>query len=154
MARRIAAVERERAEATLRESERRFRATFEQAAVGIAPIRSIVLHMLAEHDAGREEVRALLRIGAGSGPLSTPERSSVLLHVNEFVPLLYGHIQKENNILYPMAQNAIAPEEFEVLDQSCEAFDREISGQLDVAGLKSLADEMLPQVFTTARLFS
>jgi PAS domain S-box-containing protein len=34
--RRIAAIERERTEATLRESERRFRATFEQAAVGIA----------------------------------------------------------------------------------------------------------------------
>jgi len=34
--RRIAAAERERAEGTLRESERRFRATFEQAAVGIA----------------------------------------------------------------------------------------------------------------------
>src|SRR5262245_47011662 len=34
--RRIAATERERSEATLRESERRFRATFEQAAVGIA----------------------------------------------------------------------------------------------------------------------
>jgi PAS domain S-box-containing protein len=36
--RRIAAAERERAEATLRESERRFRATFEQAAVGIAHV--------------------------------------------------------------------------------------------------------------------
>ena len=36
--RRIAATERERAEATLRESERRFRATFEQAAVGIAHV--------------------------------------------------------------------------------------------------------------------
>ena len=35
-ARRIATAERERAEAFLRESERRFRATFEQAAVGIA----------------------------------------------------------------------------------------------------------------------
>jgi len=34
--RRIAAAERERAEGSLRESERRFRATFEQAAVGIA----------------------------------------------------------------------------------------------------------------------
>ena len=34
--RRIATAERERAEGTLRESERRFRATFEQAAVGIA----------------------------------------------------------------------------------------------------------------------
>ena len=39
--RRIAATERERAEATLRESERRFRATFEQAAVGIAHLSAL-----------------------------------------------------------------------------------------------------------------
>ncbi|HEX3111633.1 MAG TPA: PAS domain S-box protein, partial [Candidatus Eisenbacteria bacterium] len=39
--RRIAAAERERTEATLRESERRFRATFEQAAVGIAHLSAL-----------------------------------------------------------------------------------------------------------------
>jgi hypothetical protein len=55
------------------------------------------------------------------------------------VPLLYGHIQKENNILYPMAQDAIPPEEFELLDLSCDAFDREVQSQLDVAALRELA---------------
>ena len=55
------------------------------------------------------------------------------------MPLLYAHIQKENNILYPMAQNTIPPEEFELLDQSCEAFDKEIRGKLNVAELKQLA---------------
>ena len=55
------------------------------------------------------------------------------------MPLLYAHIQKENNILYPMAQNTIPPEEFDRLDQSCEAFDLEIRARLDVAALKELA---------------
>jgi hemerythrin-like domain-containing protein len=99
--------------------------------------------MLAEHDEGRQQVRGLLKIGAGSGPLSQAERASALAYASEFVPLLYAHIQKENNILYPMAQNAIAPEEFELLDDSCEAFDREIRSQLDVAELKRLAADLV-----------
>jgi hemerythrin-like domain-containing protein len=95
--------------------------------------------MLSEHDAGRQEVRGLLAIGSGSGPLTAAERARAMEHARQFVPLLYGHIQKENNILYPMAQDTISPQEFEALDQSCEAFDREISERLDVAELRALA---------------
>ncbi len=98
--------------------------------------------MLAEHDEGRQEVRGLLRIGQGSGPLTETERAEVVDYASRFVPLLYAHIQKENNILYPMAQNAIPPEEFDLLDQSCEAFDRQIRSQLDVAALKNLAADL------------
>jgi hemerythrin-like domain-containing protein len=99
--------------------------------------------MLAEHGAGRAEVRGLLTIGNGSGPLTNSEKASVAGHASEFVPLLYGHIQKENNILYPMAQNSIAPEEFERLDRACEAFDSEVGGSLDVASLKALAGHLV-----------
>jgi hemerythrin-like domain-containing protein len=99
--------------------------------------------MLAEHDAGRQEVRGLLAIGTGSGPLSEVERSRAIECASQFVPLLYAHIQKENNILYPMAQDTIPPEEFELLDQSCEAFDQEIRGQIDVGELKALAAELM-----------
>jgi hemerythrin-like domain-containing protein len=66
--------------------------------------------MLAEHDAGRQEVRGLLAIGSGSGPLTELEKARAIECASQFVPLLYAHIQKENNILYPMAQNAISPE--------------------------------------------
>jgi hemerythrin-like domain-containing protein len=99
--------------------------------------------MLSEHDAGRQEVRGLLAIGAGSGPLSQAERARVAEYAGQFVPLLYAHIQKENNILYPMAQNSIPPDEFELLDQACEAFDKEIRGQLDVGALEKLAADLI-----------
>jgi hemerythrin-like domain-containing protein len=98
--------------------------------------------MLAEHEEGRQEVRGLVAIGSGSGVLSDAEQARVIQYASEFVPLLYAHIQKENNILYPMAQNAISPEQFEALDQSCEAFDQEIRGKLNVAGLKQLATRL------------
>jgi hypothetical protein len=58
--------------------------------------------MLAEHEAGRQAVRGLLEIGAGAGQLSEEERASVIEYASQFVPLLYGHIQKENDVLYPM----------------------------------------------------
>ena len=106
---------------------------------GFAQDSGPIAVMLSEHEAGRQEVRGLLAIGAGSGPLSENERASVIEYVSQFVPLLYAHIQKENNVLYPMAQNTISPEEFAQLDQSCDAFDREIQGQIDVAELKALA---------------
>jgi len=99
--------------------------------------------MLAEHDAGRQEVRGLLAIGSGSGPLSEVERARAIENARQFVPLLYAHIQKENNVLYPMAQNTISPEEFELLDQSCEAFDQAIHGQIDVRELKALAADLV-----------
>jgi len=99
--------------------------------------------MLAEHDAGRQEVRGLLAIGTGSGPLRAVERAKTIENARQFVPLLYVHIQKENNILYPMAQDTIPPEEFERLDRSCEAFDQEIRGQIDVGELKALAADLV-----------
>jgi len=106
---------------------------------GFPQDRGPIAVMLAEHDAGRQEVRGLLAIGAGTGPLSQEEKARVMKYVGEFVPLLYSHIQKENNVLYPMAQNSIPPAEFELLDQSCAAFDQEIRGEIDVAELKELA---------------
>jgi hemerythrin-like domain-containing protein len=99
--------------------------------------------MLAEHDAGRQEVRGLLEVGAGSGPLSEAEKARVIDCSSQFVPLLYAHIQKENNILYPMAQNSISADEFARLDQSCADFDQEIRGRIDLARLKETAAELM-----------
>ncbi len=98
--------------------------------------------MLAEHDEGRAEVRGLLKIGAGTGPVTEAEKASAVEYASRLVPLLYAHIQKENNILYPMAQQAIRADEFARLDQDCEAFDRHVSETLDVGGLKDLATDL------------
>jgi hemerythrin-like domain-containing protein len=98
--------------------------------------------MLAEHDAGRQQVRALLDVGVGSGPLSSAEAARTIDAAGQFVPLLYAHIQKENNILYPMAQQGITPEDFVILDESCAAFDREVLGQAEVLKLKNLAADL------------
>jgi len=80
--------------------------------------------MLMEHDAGREHVRALAKAGEGTGPLSEAEELDVAEHALAFVPLLLAHIQKEDNILYPMAQQALPPAAMEALDRECTQFEQ------------------------------
>jgi hemerythrin-like domain-containing protein len=99
--------------------------------------------MLSEHDAGRKEVRQLITIGMGEGPLAKHEKAIVIEAAAQFVPLLYGHILKENNILYPMAQQSIPAKEMGALDDSCAAFDREVVGAGAVKGLRQLAEDLV-----------
>ena len=91
--------------------------------------------MLAEHVEGRSHVRALCEAGAtGTGPLSADEASVVSRHALAFAPLLRSHIQKEDNILYPMAERMVPRAVMAALAASFEAFDRE---QLGAASLES-----------------
>jgi hemerythrin-like domain-containing protein len=99
--------------------------------------------MLAEHTAGRTHVRALAEIGSGSGPLSEEEKQEVFNHATEYVPLLLSHIQKEDNILYPMAQQAIPPQEFRKLDADCEAFEQTVMPAGERQRLLELAAELI-----------
>jgi len=99
--------------------------------------------MLAEHTAGRAQVRAWAETGAKSGPLTPDEIKSVVAHGREFVPLLLSHIHKENHVLYPMAQQAIPPDEFKQLDAECEAFEREVMGAGEIQRLKEVAAQLI-----------
>jgi hemerythrin-like domain-containing protein len=99
--------------------------------------------MLAEHTEGRCHVRALAEMGQGSGPLSAAETRQVMEHAQAFILLLRGHIQKEDNILYPMAEQAIPAAAFEKLDADCEAFEREVVGSDAIQQLKDLALELV-----------
>jgi hemerythrin-like domain-containing protein len=42
--------------------------------------------ILAEHDAGRQEVRGLLAIGASAGPFNEEERARTIEYASQFVP--------------------------------------------------------------------
>lgn len=95
--------------------------------------------MLAEHTEGRVHVRTLAGLGQGSGPLSPAETQQVMEHARAFIPLLRGHIQKEDNILYPMALQAIPAADLQKLDADCEAFEREVVGSDTIQQLKDLA---------------
>jgi len=89
--------------------------------------------MLHEHRLGRQRVAGLRSIGEGDGEVGAAERQLFLEASLEFVPLLRQHILKEDRILYPMASEALAPEELERMAADFEAFDRQLreTGRLD-----------------------
>lgn len=95
--------------------------------------------MYEEHVAGRACVKALVEAGEGDGPLSATEREAVLAAAGAYIPLLRGHILKEDNILYPMAIEAIRNEEMDRLGEAFAAFERSVSDAWTPATYKALA---------------
>lgn len=94
---------------------------------------------------GRRHVGALSEIGRGAGLLQPAEVDEVMQHARAFIPLLLAHIQKEDRVLYPMATQAITPADFDQLEESCAAFDRDVVGPDAIQRLKVLARELIEQ---------
>ena len=99
--------------------------------------------MLAEHVEGRAHVGALVTVGAGSGPLTNDERDAVIEHALAYVPLLRAHIMKEDNILYPMALQAIPQAEMEAMAEDFEAFEANVMGAGEHERFHALADRLV-----------
>lgn len=99
--------------------------------------------MLSEHVEGRGHVGALVSVGEGSGPLSPSERDGVVEHALAYVPLLRAHIMKEDNILYPMALQAIPAAEMEAMAEDFEAFEENVMGAGEHEKFHALADKLI-----------
>lgn len=66
--------------------------------------------MLHEHRLGREHVAALRKAAADLKAGTAGAASAVVSAATAYVSLLSGHIQKENQILYPMALSELPDE--------------------------------------------
>lgn len=85
--------------------------------------------MLSEHETGRQFVR---KMDAAASAFSNGDRSAAdqfIKNARGYVSLLSGHIQKENNILFPMADKVIPGEEQNRLIDDFEKVEAEIIGQ-------------------------
>ncbi len=80
--------------------------------------------MLHEPREGRALVGRIAAVGAADGAVSDSERATFLAASRGFVPLLRQHIQKEDNILYPMSERVLSAAEFETMLSDFEAFER------------------------------
>lgn len=99
--------------------------------------------MLSDHVEGRAHVRALAEIGDGQGALTPDERAAVISHALAYVPLLRAHILKEDNILYPMAAQAIPEDRMNALSDAFEAFERDVMGAGQHEAFHALAEQLL-----------
>jgi hemerythrin-like domain-containing protein len=85
--------------------------------------------MLSEHEAGRQFVR---KMEAASSAFNNGDRSAAdqfIKNARGYVTLLSEHIQKENNILFPMADKVIPREEQNRLIDDFEKVETEIIGE-------------------------
>jgi hemerythrin-like domain-containing protein len=85
--------------------------------------------MLAEHSMGRDHVGVLAEIGNGKGPLTADERRLLCVHAEAYSMMLKAHIQKEDNVLYPMAVRTLPPPVMEKMGEDFEIFEKEIMGE-------------------------
>ncbi len=99
--------------------------------------------MLDEHELGREHTRVLSAIGEGEGPLTDEERKKVGSHAGAFIPLLRAHIRKEDEILYPMAMQALSPDRLVTLARDFDAFEANVMGAGEHERYHALADELI-----------
>lgn len=84
--------------------------------------------MILEHEEGRSCVRGMTEEidGAASGDPASVERFE--RHARHFVSLLRQHIDKEDDCLFPMANQALTPEDQEALEATFHRVEHEEMG--------------------------
>lgn len=82
--------------------------------------------MLREHEEGRAHVRSIAELSAGK----TDEKAKpeLISHVRAYADLLGQHIQKEDNILYPMADQILTAEDQGYLERGFLEVEEKIMG--------------------------
>ena len=97
--------------------------------------------MLSEHETGRAFIRG---IAAGAARLGTDPSGAkqVIDNGRAYIQLLRGHIAKENQILFPMAERVLSSEDQDQLALAFDRFEAEETGagvhEASVALLKEL----------------
>lgn len=97
--------------------------------------------MLSEHEAGRAYIRG---IADGAAKLGTDPAAADRIAENArgYIDLLRAHIGKENNVLFPMADRTLSPEDQAHLAKEFERFEVEETG----AGVHAAMLELLREL--------
>jgi hemerythrin-like domain-containing protein len=98
--------------------------------------------MLAEHQEGRARVRILKEIAENPAPWGSAEREKIENAAAVFVTVLRQHIQKEDNILYPMARAHLSAELMAEIARQFRAFEEKEQERGEVDRLWNLGREL------------
>lgn len=83
--------------------------------------------MLSEHDLGRSLIRGIAD-GAASLGKDPGAAKQIIENGRGYIRLLRRHIDKENTILFPLADNVLSPQDQEYLQKEFERFEAEETG--------------------------
>ncbi len=95
--------------------------------------------MLHEHNIGRELVSMLRALAQSDEDWSDGERNTVVAAVQELTQLLRDHIVKEDQVLYPMAMQALSAQAMRDVDSTCAELEQKRTDNGDTARLHTLA---------------
>ena len=94
--------------------------------------------MRHEHDDGRAHVAALRRAVEQDDAWSAEQRHAVARHAMDFVQLLAAHIQKEDQVLYPMARDRLSEAQWLQVRERAALMDAENAAVGQTARLEEL----------------
>jgi hemerythrin-like domain-containing protein len=99
--------------------------------------------MVEEHRQLRELAAALARLAAPGGPWSPAEVQALEEAAASYTGTLREHIVKENEMLYPIAEEQLPPQVQEDVDRACADLDRRAAASGAEASLAELASGLL-----------
>jgi hemerythrin-like domain-containing protein len=81
--------------------------------------------MLGEHEDGRRQVGILRQLSQTPAVWNSGERDTILRAAATYTSLLRQHIQKEDHVLYPMAQGRLTAETWSGIESRFTAFEKQ-----------------------------
>jgi len=82
--------------------------------------------LLREHEDGRAHVRKIAELS--SKPLSERTGSDLVKQVRAYADILKPHIQKEDSVLFPMANWMLTPDDQKELEEGFEEIEEKVMG--------------------------
>ncbi len=98
--------------------------------------------MLYEHEEGRKYVKFLLEASQEPQSLTEDERRAVANAIRGYTELLRSHIYKEDNILYPMANQNLPKEVYKIMTDKFDLIDNEHVASGEATELEALRREL------------
>ena len=88
--------------------------------------RMINVGMMTDHSIGRFHVQALEEaVNSVKGEITLEQKLDIVTHALAYADLLVRHLEKENNVLYPFAENNLKQEILDKIDEESKAFEEE-----------------------------
>jgi hemerythrin-like domain-containing protein len=99
--------------------------------------------MQHEHELGRSLVQALAELAQRPGRWEEEDRRQVARTARAFASLLREHIQKEDRVLYPMAEQRLPAPAKSRVDALVERFEADWTAKNDHARLRQLTESLI-----------
>jgi hemerythrin-like domain-containing protein len=98
--------------------------------------------MLHEHEQGRRLIRILADAAGGAGEMAEAERARAADAAIAYTGMLRAHIQKEDQVIYPMAQRLLPPAEWVRIAAAFAEFEAKETGEGEHERLHALAETL------------